>query len=144
MLDPQLDPLGSLLTEIRDDIDVDTLVDGRVRGFEPAPGDAQPTGKFKAFVVIVTLDAPPEMGIPVTFATYGVRCYGATPQGAWAVWGAVVKAVHMIGPRLKSSGLGIYQTIVNGGGDQEKDPDTQQPVVMGTIRLIATTQVVSV
>lgn len=141
--EPQLDPLGSLLVEIRNDFDVEALVDGRVRGFEPAPGDAGAAGSYKAFVVIVTLSAPPDPQLPVTFATYGIRCYGVTPQGAWAVWGAVVKAIHSIGPRLKSNGLGIYRSAVVSGGEQGKDPDTQQPVCEGTVRLIATTQAVA-
>ena len=141
--DPQLDPLGSLLVEIRDDVDVDALVDGRVRGFEPAPGDAKPAGSYQAFIVLVNLGAPPDPQLPVTFATFAVRCYGSTPQNAWAVWGAVVKSVHETGPRLKASGLGFYKTIVVDGGEQGKDPDTQQPVVTGTVRLIATTQVVA-
>lgn len=141
--DPQLDPLGSLLREIRDDVDVDALVDGRVRGYEPAPGDAKPAGSYQAFVVLVTLSAPPDPQLPVTFATYAVRCYGATPQGAWALWGAVAKAVHERGPRVKSNGLGIYKTIVIDGGEQGQDPDTRQPVVEGTIRLIATTRTVA-
>lgn len=141
--DPQLDPLGSLLVEIRSDVDVAALVGGRVRGFEPAPGDAKPLGSYQGFVVIVALSVPPDPQLPVTFATYGIRCYGATPQAAWAVWGAVVKALHEVGPRLKANGLGIYKTIVVSGGEQSKDPDTQQPLVDGTIRLIATTQVVA-
>lgn len=147
--DPILDPLGSLLVEIRDDIDVDALVDGRVRGFEPAPGDAAWTtdadGRRRfahAFVVLVTLDAPPHPRIPVTSATYAARCYGTTAQNAWAVYAAVVKAIHMVGPRVKSNGLGIYWTTVVSGGEQEKDPDTQQPLVTATISLIGTTQAV--
>jgi len=144
MLDePQLDPLGSLLVEIRDDLDVDTLVSGRVRGFEPAPGDAKAAGSYQAFIVLVTLDAPPDPQLPITVATYGIRCYGSTGQNAWAVWGAVVKSIHSVGPRLKASGLGIYRTTVISGGEQGKDPDTLQPVVTGTIRLIATTQAVA-
>lgn len=138
--EPQLDPMGALFAEVRDDPDVDTLVDGRVRGVQPAPGDAQPIGKFKAFVVLTTLDATPQPRVPITFATYGVRAYGSTPQNAWAVWGAVVKALHGAGPRLKASGLGIYRSAVISGGEQSADPDTKQPVVEGTIRLIATTQ----
>lgn len=141
--EPQLDPLGALLTEIRDDEDVDDLVDGRVRGYQPAAGDAQPVGKFKAFVVIVTLDAPPEPRVPITKATYAIRCYGVTPQGAWALWGAVVKAIHGAGPRLKASGLGIYLSQVISGGTQDEDPDTRQPLVEGVVRLIATTQAVA-
>ena len=144
MLDTaQLDPLGSLLVEIRSDVDVDALVDGRVRGFEPAPGDAKPAGSHQAFIVLVALSVPPDPQLPVTFATYGVRAYGSTPQNAWAVWGATVKAIHERGPRLKANGLGIYKTIAVSGGEQGKDPDTQQPVVEGTIRLIATTQAVA-
>lgn len=144
MLDTaQLDPLGSLLVEIRSDVDVDALVDGRVRGFEPAPGDAKAAGSYQAFVVIVALSDPPDPQLPVTFATYGIRCYGATPQAARALWGTVVKAVHEVGPRLKANGLGIYKTIVVGGGEAGKDPDTGQPQVEGTVRLIATTQAVA-
>lgn len=144
MLDTaQLDPLGSLLVEIRSDVDVEALVDGRVRGFEPAPGDAKAAGSYQAFVVLVALSVPPDPQLPVTFATYGVRCYGSTPQNAFAVWGTVVKVVHSIGPRLKANGLGIYRSAVISGGEQGKDPDTQQPVVEGTIRLIATTQAVA-
>jgi hypothetical protein len=143
LTEPQLDPLGSLLVEIRSDVDVDALVNGRVRGFEPAPGDAKPNGSYQGFIVIVALGVPPDPQLPVTFATYGIRCYGASPQAAWAVWGAVVKAVHEYGVRVKSNGLGIYKTIVVDGGEQGKDPDTQQPVVTGTVRLIATTQAVA-
>lgn len=141
--DPLLDPFGALLVEVRDDVDVTALVDDRVRGNEPAPGDAQPTGKYKAFVVIGTLAAPPDPDVPVTFASYSFRCYGTTFQNAWAVYGAVVKAVHRVGPRLKVSGLGIYQTLVTGGGEEAKDPDTAQPYVSGVITLIATAQVVT-
>lgn len=143
LAEPQLDPLGSLIVEIRSDVEVDALVDGRVRGFEPAPGDAKPSGSYQGFIVIVALGVPPDPQLPVTFATYAIRCYGATPQAAWAVWGAVVSAVHETGPRLKANGLGIYKTIVVDGGEQGKDPDTQQPVVTGTVRLIATTQAVA-
>jgi hypothetical protein len=62
--------------------------------------------------------------VPITFAEYGIRCYGATPQNAWAVWGAVVKAIHQVGPRTKSNGLLIYRTFVLTGGQQDRDPDT--------------------
>jgi hypothetical protein len=153
--EPALDPMGPFLTEVRSDVDMVSLVSGRVRGFEPAPdkrnaagqiteaGDVQPRGKYKAFVVVVALDVPPHPRLPVTFATYGVRCYGATPQNAWAVWGAFVKATHRLNPRLKSSGIGFYQSLVLSGGEQEKDPDTGQPVVTGAVRLIATTQAVA-
>lgn len=150
MLDvPQLDPMGSLLAELRADIHVDDLTDGRVRGFEPRgathtggvqtyEGDALGPGSYKAFVVVVALDVPIHPSLPITFADYALRCYGATHQNAWAVWGAVAKALHAVGPRVKASGIGFYRSAVLSGGTQDTDPDTGQPVVTGTLSLIAT------
>jgi len=144
MLDaPLLDPFGAYIVEVRSDIDVMALVADRVRGNEPAPGDAQPKGSYRAFIVLVTLAADPDPDIPVTFARYGARCYGATFQAAWQVYAALVKATHRVGPRLKDSGLGIYQTLVISGGAEEEDPDTKQPYVNATISLLATAQAVT-
>jgi hypothetical protein len=140
---PQLDPMGSLILELRADSDVAGLVGTRVRGFEPAPGDARGAGEYQAFIVISALSVPPHPRVPITFAEYGIRCYGATPQNAFAVWGAVVKALHQIGPRTKSNGLLIYKSIVLTGGTQDRDPDTQQPVVTGSIRFTASLQSVT-
>lgn len=140
--DPPPDPMGSLLTEIRDDLDVDVLVDGRVRGGEPAPGDARAAGSYQAFIVLSVLTDPPHARIPVRFAIYSLACYGSTYQNATAVYLAVVKAIHHVGPRRKANGLGIYWTTVVSGGEQDKDPDTSQPLVRATISLIGTTQVV--
>ena len=106
-------------------------------------GDVQPRQSWRKFIVLNTLSAPPDPDLPVTFATYGARCYGATFKDAWAVYGALVKSTHRIGARLKDSGLGIYQSLVTGGGSEEKDPDTKQPYVTASISLIATTRVVA-
>ena len=138
-----LDPLGKLLTELRDDSDVDNLVNGRVRGFEPAPGDAQPKGAYQAFVVISTLDTPRLPRTPLQTARYGVNCYGATPQNAMAVYAACSDAIHHIGPRIRASdGLGVYISHDSTGASAEKDPDTGQPFVSFVVELIATTQAV--
>lgn len=143
--DPLLGVLGPLITTTRQDSAIMAVIGTdenglrRVRGFEPAAGDAQPKGKFLPFIVFVILDATPDEDVPVTFASIGVRCYGSTPQNAWAVYGALVRALHRVGPRVVS-GLGIYQTLVR-GGQQTTDPDTKQPVVMATIPLLATAQV---
>lgn len=148
MTDPQIDPMGGLILELREDADVAALVGVRVRGFEPQgatdtyEGDALGPGHYKAFVVLVALSVPPHRRVPVTWAEYGVRCYGRTTREAWDVWAAVAKALHAVGPRLRSNGLGIYATHVTGGA-QDKDPKTSQPVVTGTIQLIATTQAVT-
>ena len=151
MLDvAQLDPLGSLVTEGKASATLASLVSGRIRGFEPKPetrdslgdltyeGDALGPGHYKAFVVIAALDVPPHPSVPITFATYVVRAYGTTAQNAWAVWGAVVQTFHKVRGRMGNSGLGMYQTSVISGGEEDKDPETDQPVVLGTIQLIAT------
>jgi len=140
MDDPQLDPMGAIISELRADADVSALVDSRVRGAEAAPGDA--TDPYQAFIVVVALDVPPHPRVPVTFATYDIASYGVTPQGAWEVYGAVAKALHAVGSRMKLNGLGIYRTFVLSGGQQDRDPDTRQPVVRATVRLIGTTQAV--
>lgn len=146
---PMLDPLGAVVTELRADPDVVNLVSDRVRGGEPKgktdlyEGDALGPGSYKAFIVLTTLDRPPHPSLPIQRAIFGVACYGTTYQNASAVWGAVVKAVHRVGERVKASGLGIYISAVETGGSQDTDPDTKQPLVRGTIRVIATAQPVS-
>lgn len=140
---PLLDPMGALIVELRTDSHVAALVGTRVRGGEPAPGDALGPGSYQAFVVLSATSRPPHRSLPISFAEYVVRCYGSTHQNADAVWGAVVKAIHDVGPRLKANGLGIYTSAVISGGDQSRDPDTQQPLVEGVIQLIATAQAVS-
>lgn len=147
--DPQLDPIGQLIAELKADGDVAALVDDRVRGFEPKgksgsyEGDALGPGTYKAFVVIAALDVPVHPRLPIVLdGSYVVRCYGSTAQGAWAVWAAVVKALHATRPRRKSNGLGIYRTAVLTGGTQDKDPVTGQPLTEGTIAFIGTAQAI--
>jgi hypothetical protein len=129
--------MGALVAEARADAHVAALVSTRVRGGEPGPEDAKGPGEYQAFVVISALDAPPHISVPVTFAEYALNAYGATHQNAWAVWAALVKAFHKVGPRVKANGLALYQTFVVTGGTQDADPDTKQPVVRGTLRVIA-------
>lgn len=139
-----LDPLGKLLIEIRDDATVDAIVDGRVRGFEPAPGDAKGAGHYQPFVVIVALGGNRWDRMPTRRATYAVRCYGIDPVGAMALYGACSDAIHHIGPRLYANGQGIYISRENTGGNASKDPDTAQPYVDFVIELLAATQAVAV
>jgi hypothetical protein len=145
MLDaPQLDPMGSLILEARADADVTALVGARVRGFEPAPGDAKGAGDYQAFIVLSALSVPIHPRVPVTWAEYGVACYGSTAQNAWAVWAALARVFHATTPRVReANGLGIYRTAVTSGGEQGTDPDTGQPVVRGVIQVIATAQAVT-
>lgn len=138
LADPQLDPSGSLILEARADPDVAALVGVRVRGPEAAKDDAKGPGEYQAFVTISCLSAPIHPSLPITFGEYGIDCYGTTYQNAWAVYAAMSKAFHQTGPRTKSNGLGIYKTAILFGGTEDADPQTQQPIVRGTLRVIAT------
>ena len=142
LADPMLDPMGSLVTELRADPDVAALVGTRVRGGEPGPGDAKGAGEYQAFVVLIGSPAPYSR-VPVTRTSLTVRCYAATYQQAGAVWGAVVKALHQVRARLKSNGLGIYISWFTDTADQSKDPDTGQPYSEGTLVVYATAQAIA-
>ena len=140
-----MDVLPKLLTEIRDDDAVAAIVGTRVRGFEPAPGDAKQgttQDPYQAFVVLVQLDAPRLRRVPVQRATVAARCYGRTPAEAAALRWAVSNAIHLPGARVHANGLGIYQSFDETGGEQEKDPDTAQPLQTLVISALATTQAV--
>lgn len=143
LAEPQTPFLGALIVEARTDEDLRALVGTRVRGQGPGPGDVQPKGSYRAFVVLHILDAPPHPSLPISFAEIGVRCYGTDPDNAWDVWRAFVKVFHATRVRTKASGLGIYRTAVLTGGTQDADPDTQQPLVTGTIQAIVTAQAVA-
>jgi hypothetical protein len=145
LTDPQLPFLGAIIVELRTDVDLRALVGTRVRGYRPqggAEGDVQGAGHYKRFVVVSVLSAPVEPSLPITFAEVGVRAYGTDDTDAWAVWAALVKAIHAVGPRVHTSGLGIYRTAILTGGTQDQDPDTDQPMVTGSFQVIATAQVV--
>lgn len=141
--------LGAYITELREAAPIEAVIGldthglRRVRGTRPAPGDALGPTEYQAFIVLSVLSAPPEPDVPVTFATIGARCYGATPENAWAVYAALVEATHRMGPRIRTNGSGFYQTLVVQGGEQDEDPDTKQPLVHATISLTATTQAVA-
>lgn len=150
-VDPIVDPFPVLLAELREDDDVAVAVGTdpfgrvRVRADEPAgksstaggattyPGDARGPQDYQKFVVLTTLDEPPHPSVPILRGLYGVTCYAATYQQARAVWAAVVKAMHRVGPRLRGE-VGIYISAIDSGGDKDKDPDTGQPLIRGVIR----------
>jgi hypothetical protein len=135
-----IDPLGTLLTEIRDDPAVAALT-SRVRGGEPAPGDsAVPFGRF---VVLVRLGTTRDKRAPVQEVRIGVRCYGTTFADAAALYGAVSDAIHDVGPRIGATGALIYRSFDDIGMGAQKDPDTGQPHEDGVISLFAATQVVT-
>ena len=135
-----IDPLGKLLTEIRDNPAVAALTT-RVRGGEPAPGDA--AVPFGRFVVLVRLGMTREKRAPVQEVRIGLRCYGPTFQDAAALYGAVSDAIHNVGPRIGATGVLIHRSYDDIGMGVSQDPDTGQPHEDGVIQLFAATQVVT-
>lgn len=121
------DVVGKLVIELRDDPAVDAIVAGRVRGFEPKSGDADGPKNYKAHVVIVQLASERISQTAVQRFTCAIRCYGLTPPQAAELRWACSNALHLAGGRLHDNGLHIYQTVDESGGEQLKDPDTDQP-----------------
>jgi hypothetical protein len=133
------DVIGKLITELRADADVTALNSTRIRGFEPAPGDAKGAGSYQNFVVLVLLDAAREKRIPVQRPRIALRCYGTTPQQAMANYAACSNALHNAGVRTYSNGLGIWNSFDDAGASADRDPDTDQPLVTFVLDLAATT-----
>ena len=150
------DIVPKLLVELRDDAGVAAIVGvnptadpPRVRGARPAPktdtydGDAQGPGSYRAFVVLVQLDAPTVGRAPVQRPLVAARCYGRTDAEAASLRWAVSAAIHYVGPRVHTNGLGIYLSKDSAGGEQEEDPLTRQPYQTIVIESLATTQAVA-
>ena len=137
-----IDPLGYLLTGIRDNPAVAALTT-RIRGGEPAPGDALGPGSYQRFVVLTHLGAQRDKRAPVQEVRIGIRAYGSTYQDAAALYGAVSDAIHNVGPRISAGGVLIYRSFDDIGNGAEKDPDTGQPVQSGVAQLFAATQAVA-
>jgi hypothetical protein len=145
-----MDVLPKLLIEMREDAAVEAIVGQRVRGAEPAKGDADwddltdGTRKYKhAFVVLVRLSAARDRRLPIQRPRFAVRCYGRDRVEAAALRWACSDAIHMTGPRVHGNGLGIYTSFEDAGGEQDRDPVTGQPLETFIVQALATTQAVA-
>jgi len=121
-----VDPLGRILTEIRDDPTVAGLTT-RIRGGEPAKDDALGPGSYQRFVVLNTLGSMRLKRAPIQEVRLLAKCYGATHQDATALAGAVSDAIHAAGHRISAGGVVIFGSFDDGGTGATKDPDTGQP-----------------
>ncbi len=121
-----IDPLGFVLTTIRDDPAVYAISAGRWRGGEPAAGDALGPGSYQAFGVLTLLGRTRQTRVPVQEVRLLAKCYGATAQAAAAHAGAVSDAIHNRKARVNASGVLIWASF-DDGGEAGKDPDTGQP-----------------
>ena len=137
-----VDPTGRILTEIRDDAAV-AAITTRIRGGEPAAGDALGPGHYQPFVVLVRLASSRLKRAPIQEVRLVARCYGATFQGAAALAGAVSDAVHARGHRIGPTGVAIFGSFDEGGAEATKDPDTAQPYESLVISVSASTELIA-
>ena len=133
-----IDPLGKLLTEIRSNSAVAALTT-RIRGGEPAPGDAQPSTGYLRFVVLTRLGNERHKRAGMQTLRIAARCYGTSFTDAAALAGVVSDAIHNIGPRRNASGVLIFRSYDDIGQGASKDPDTGQPHEDFVIEVFAST-----
>ena len=136
-----VDPTGFLLTTIRDFPAVAALTT-RVRGGEPAPGDALGAGSYQRFIVLAQLGRLREKRVPVQEVRYVARCYGQgvnPSQDAVALAGAVSDAIHNRKPRANAAGVLIWASFDDGGDGVVNDPSTGQPMAPVVISVTAAT-----
>jgi len=137
-----IDPLGTILTMIRDDATVAAMTT-KIRGGEPAKGDALGPGSYQRFVVLVRLGTTREKRLPVQEVRIAANCYGTSYQDAAMLAGAVSDAIHAKGPHLTAGGIGIWTTFDDGGEGATKDPTTEQPFETVIIQVNAADRLVT-
>jgi hypothetical protein len=148
-----IDPLGKIVVEVRSNAGVAALTT-RVRAVEPVGGsdpdwatEIDPVTKvnrFKyRFVVLTRLGASRHKRAGMQWVRIGVRAYGKDPRDAAALYGAVSDAIHNIGPRKSASGVLVFRSFDDTGGEAAKDPDTGQPYEAGVIAVAAADRVVA-
>lgn len=136
-----IDPLGLVLTAIRDDPAV-AAITTRVRGGELATDDGPPAVVLRR---LGTTRAPMGGGTGragLEGVTIAALCFAQTYQGAAALYGAVSDAIHMKGPRHDGAGRLIYLTVEESGGDPVVDPDTRWLTETCVISVIAAAKAV--
>jgi hypothetical protein len=118
-----VDPLGRILTEIRDFAAVSAIT-SRIRGEEMAQGDKPPLVIIRSFPTTRLANA---QRVPLLRHGYVILCFGTSPKQATTLAFAVAEAVHNLDPRTNASGVAIYQSLHGTIGGMETDPDTQWP-----------------
>lgn len=120
------DPLGRLVTELRDDAGIIAL-GAEVCGGEPAPRLVKGPGHYLRFVVLARIGSTYLRRAPMQGARIVARCYGTTHADAGVVAGAVFDALHGRGLRITPAGYAITGTYIDTGDGVTTDPDTEQP-----------------
>lgn len=138
-----LSPLAAAIAELQADVPVKAITT-RIRPIEPGTNDALGPGSYVPFVVLSTLDDPWQASTATASTSLGLRCYAETFSKAEVLYLACAAVFHRKGPRIATSRLGIYNSLVVGGPTLGKDPDTQQPYAFGVVELNRSIQAIPV
>jgi hypothetical protein len=134
-------PIAAAIAELLATPAVSTITT-RIRPIEPAAGDALGPGSYIPFVVVSILDQPWQAPTATSSVSLGLRCYAADFAKAEALYLACAAVFHRKGPRIATSRLGIYNSLAQGGGTPDKDPDTKQPLFWGIVELNVSIQAI--
>jgi hypothetical protein len=138
-----LSPITAAIAELQADTAVKAITT-RIRPIEPGPGDALGPSGYIPFVVVSILDQPWQAPTATSSVSLGLRCYAADFPKAEALYLACAAVFHRKGPRIATSRLGIYNSLAQGGGTPDKDPDTKQPLFWGVIELNTSIQAIPI
>lgn len=133
------DPMGTLIVDVRNNAEVAAMTT-RIRGYEPAPGDALGPGSYQRFIVFSELGDLPNPRAGAQEVRYAAKCYGTDPRDARLLYTALKKAVHNRRPFVGATGQAIHRMFVEGGGGVVPDPGTGQPYKDGVVVVYAGTE----
>ena len=140
-----VDVLGELVRELR--------ADEPLLGFLGAPKvwAVETPAKFQGkdlpadprhYVLLRRLAVGRMQRVPVASERIAAMCYGKTPQLAAVLYGLVSNALHNQGPRIGPTGIAIYRSYEEVGGQPTTDPVTGWPFELAIFVVFAAAQAV--
>jgi hypothetical protein len=138
---PLVDLFGEVLREIRDDTAIKALTNGYVWNEVPdlwngvpLPTDARP------YILLKDLTTARMERAPIQTGRFMVISVGKSPRLAKQLYGLVSAVLHIQGPRV-NSGVGIYLSKEEVGGQPGVDPQTHYPTSTAIYEVFADTGV---
>jgi Protein of unknown function (DUF3168) len=132
------DPIGEIITELRADSGVGSIVGTKVWGAE-IPDKASPDPR--PYLLVKRVSATRLKRAPVQTVRVSVQCVAKTPRLAAELYGAVSAALHVTGPRGYTSGkIGVYLST-DEGSSPLTDPQMGWPYEQAVFSVWATTGV---
>ncbi len=139
-----IDPLGVIVTEVRDAAAVRAIVGQYAGVWKVAGGEARQAWE-PPFVVIVRLGTVRRAQLGshragVQTLRLAANCFGVTPQQAAQLYGAVSDVLHVRGPRRDAQGRQLFISLEEIGGQPNEQPGTGWPYETAVFNVIAGAQ----